>query len=321
MKMFRRQFLRLCGGALAVPATAWSQSYPTRPVLFVVPLAAGGGLDFLARLVGGLISKPLGQQVVVENRTGAGGTIGIEAAAKSAPDGYTVLVSNDNIASAPHILKVNGDYARDLMPVILIARQPLVLGTHPSLDVQSLADVVALARQKTGLAYASSGVGSNQHILGEWFNKTAGIKLDHIPYRGAGQAVGDLLAGHVKIGILGPTALMPHAKSGTLRILAQSSHTRSSSLPDVPTFEEAGFNGMVLDTWYGVFVPAGTPSAIIARLNTVIDKAVADPDARTKMLQSANEPVGGSPEQLAKQFHDDFEKYGRLVKELNIKIG
>jgi tripartite-type tricarboxylate transporter receptor subunit TctC len=321
MKMHRRQFLWLCGGAVAAPTAAWSQSYPTRPVLFVVPLAAGGGLDFIARLVGGLIAQPLGQQVVVENRTGAGGTIGIEAAAKSAPDGYTVLVSNDNIASAPHILKVNGDYAKDLVPVILIARQPLVLGTHPSLDVHSLAELIALAKQKSGLGFASSGVGSNQHILGEWLNKTAGIKLDHIPYRGAGQAVGDLLAGHVQIGILGPTALMPHAKTGAIRLLAQSGHTRSSSLPDVPTFEEAGFKGMVLDTWYGVFVPAGTPAAIIARLNAEVDKAIADPAARNKMLQSANEPVGGGPELLARQFHDDFAKYQRLARELNIRIG
>jgi tripartite-type tricarboxylate transporter receptor subunit TctC len=321
MTMLRRHFLRLCGGALAAPVAAWSQSYPTRPVQFIVPLAAGGGLDFIARLVAGLASQLLGQQIVVENRTGAGGTIGIEAAAKSAPDGYTVLVSNDNIASAPHILKVNGDYAKDLVPVIQIARQPLVLGTHPSLEVHSLAELVALAKQKSGLAFASSGVGTNQHILGAWLNKTAGIKLDHIPYRGAGQAVGDLLAGHVLIGILGPTALMPHAKAGALRILAQSGRARSPSLPDVQTFEEAGFNGMVLETWYGAFVPAGTPDAIIARLNAEIDKAVADPAAHDKMLQSASEPVGGAPARLARQFQEDFAKYGRLVKELNIRLG
>jgi len=321
MTMLRRHFLRLCAGVLAAPTVAWPQSYPSRPVLFIVPLAAGGGLDFIARLVGGLVSPSLGQQVVIENRTGAGGTLGIEAAAKSTPDGYSVLVTNDNIASAPHILKVNGDYAKDLVPVSLIARQPLVVGTHPSLDVHSLADLIALAKQKSGLAFASSGVGTNQHILGAWLNKTAGIRLDHIPYRGAGQAVGDLLAGHVPIGILGPTALMPHARTGALRILAQSGHARSPSLPDVPTFEEAGLKGMVLETWYGAFAPAGTPGAIIARLNAEIDKAVADPAAREKMLQSASEPIGGAPERLAQQFQDDFAKYGRLVKELNIKLG
>jgi tripartite-type tricarboxylate transporter receptor subunit TctC len=321
MHIPRRHFLRLSAGAIAMPAAAWAQAYPTRPVMFVVPLAAGGGLDFIARLAAGVVAPALGQQVVVENRTGAGGTIGIEAAAKATPDGYTVLVTNDNIASAPHILKVNGDYASDLVPVILIARQPLVLATHPSLDVRTLADLVALVKQKPGLAFASSGVGSNQHILGAWFTREAGIKLDHIPYRGAGQAVGDLLAGHVPIGILGPTALMPHAKTGALRILAVSGEKRSPSLPDVPTLDEQGFKGMVLDSWYAVFVPRGTPAAIVARLNAEIDKAVRDPGARAKMMQSANEPIGGGPDVLAKQFHDDYEKYGRLVKELNIKIG
>jgi tripartite-type tricarboxylate transporter receptor subunit TctC len=321
MRILRRQFLWLCGSAVAAPSLAWSQSYPARPVVFIVPLAAGGGLDFIAPLVGGGLSQRIGQQVVVENRTGAGGTIGIEAAAKSTPDGYTVLVSNDNIASAPHILKVNGDYARDLVPVALIARQPLVLGVHPSLPVHSLADLVALAKQKSGLAFASSGVGTNQHILGEWFIQTAGIKLDHIPYRGAGQAVSDLLAGHVPIGILGPTALMPHVSTGALRFIAQSGHARSPNMPDIPTFEEAGFKGMVLETWYGAFVPAGTPPAIIARLNTEFGKALADPTARAKMMQTASEPVGGSPEQVATQFRGDYEKYGRLVKELHIKLG
>jgi len=321
MLLPRRQFLWLCGSAIAAPAPAWAQGYPTRPVLFVVPLAAGGGLDFIARLVGGNLSPRLNQQVVVENRTGAGGTIGIEAAAKAAPDGYTVLVTNDNIASAPHILKVNGDYAKDLLPVILIARQPLVIAAHPSLDLHSLADLVALAKQKSGLGFASSGVGSNQHILGAWFTRTAGIRLDHIPYRGAGQAVGDLIAGHVPIGILGPTALMPHAKTGALRILGVSGEKRSPSLPEVPTFEEQGFKGMVLETWYGAFVPRGTPAAIIGRLNAEIDKAIADPGAGGKMMQSASEPIGGKPAALARQFHDDYEKYGRLVKELNIKLG
>lgn len=321
MTIPRRQFLWLCGGAMTMPTAAWAQAYPSRPVLFIVPLAPGGGLDFLARLVGGYISQPMGQQIVVENRSGAGGTLGIEAAAKSTPDGYTVLISNDNIASAPHILKVNGDYEKDLVPVIQIARQPLVLATHPSLDVQSVAGLIALAKQRTGLGYATSGVGSNQHILGEWLLKTAGIKLDHIPYRGAGQAVTDLLAGHVQIGILGPTALIPHYKTGALRILAQSSHVRSPSLPDVPTFEEAGLKGIVLEVWYGVFVPAATPAAVISRLNSEIAKALADPPTRANMLQSANEPVGGSPEQFGKVFREDYEKYGRLVKELNIRIG
>lgn len=322
MKVPRRQFLHLAAAAAALPSMpriARAQAYPTRPVRFIVPLAPGGGLDFLARVLGESISRTLGQQVVIENKTGAGGTIGIETAAKSPPDGYTVLISNDNIASAPHILKVNGDYLKDLMPVIQIARQPLVLGVHPSLGVTSLADLIKAAKERPGLGYATSGAGTNQHVLGEWLAQMAGIKLDHVPYRGAGQAINDLIAGHVRVGILGPTALMPHYKAGALRLVAQSSESRSPSLPDVPTFQESGFKGLVLDIWYGVFVPAGTPSMIVARLNGEIDKSLADPATRESLFQAANEPIGGSAEQFSRLVREDSEKYARLVRELNIK--
>jgi tripartite-type tricarboxylate transporter receptor subunit TctC len=323
MKPPRRQFLRLAAAAVALPAAsriARAQAYPTRPVRFIVPLAPGGGLDFLARVVGEHISRTIGQQVVIENKTGAGGTIGIEAAAKSPPDGYTVLISNDNVASAPHILKVNGDYLTDLLPVIQIARQPLVLGVHPSLGADSLADLVRAAKERPGLGYATSGAGTNQHVLGEWLAQIAGIKLDHVPYRGAGQAINDLVAGHVRLGILGPTALIPHYKAGALRLVAQSSETRSPSLPDVPTFQEAGIKGLVLDIWYGVFVPAGTPSAIVARLNGEIDRSLADSAIRESLLQAANEPIGGTAEQFSRLVREDSEKYARLVRELNIKV-
>jgi tripartite-type tricarboxylate transporter receptor subunit TctC len=314
----RRQFLYLVS-LLVAPGSASSQNYPTRPLLFIVPLAAGGGLDFLARLIGEYISRTMGQQVVVENRTGAGGTIGIEEAARSPPDGYTILISNDNISSAPHILPVNGNYLTDLLPIIEVARQPLILCVHPSLGVGSLADLIRVAKQRPGLGYATSGVGSNQHVLGEWFKKVTDIELEHVPYRGAGQAINDLVGGHVPIGILGPTALIPYYKSGDLRLLAQSSRTRSPILPDIPTFQEAGVSGIELDAWYGVFVPAGSPGTIISRLNSEINIALADPATRTSLLQAANEPVGGSAEQLSEVFRENYEKYGRLVRELNIK--
>jgi tripartite-type tricarboxylate transporter receptor subunit TctC len=323
MSLIRRRFLSLAGAAVASPwvcSHAWSQAYPNKPVRFVVPLAAGGGTDFLARLVGEHLSRSIGQQVLVENRTGAGGTIGIEAAAKSPPDGYTVLISNDNIASAPQILKVNGDYLKDNVPVIQIARQPLVWAVHHSLNLNTLAEFVTAMKQRGGQGYATSGVGSNQHFLGEWFLKSAGIKLDHVPYRGAGQAINDMVAGHVPIGTLGPTSMMPHYEAKTLRFLAQSSEARSPSLPEVPTFQESGFQGLVLDQWFGAFVPAGTPAEIVARLNTEIGKALAEPTIRDSMLKTANEPIGGSPEQFARLVRDDTAKYARLVKELNIKV-
>jgi tripartite-type tricarboxylate transporter receptor subunit TctC len=309
--------------AAAVPAlsrVAAAQAYPARPIRFIVPLAPGGGLDFVARLVGEHLSRTIGQQVYLENKVGAGGMIGIETAAKSPPDGYSVLVSNDNVASAPHVLRVNTDFVKDLVPVIELSRQTQVLAVHSSFNVKSVAELIAAAKGQPGMSFATSGVGSNQHILGEWFAKEAGIKLEHVPYRGAGQAVNDFIAGHILIGVLGPTALIPHYKTGTLRFLAQSSKARMSSLPDVPTFEEAGMKGIVLETWYGAFVPSGTPALIIARLNAEMNRAVGDPATRDSLLQTATEPVGGTAEQFARVVQEDSAKYGRLAKELNIKI-
>jgi len=294
--------------------------WPNRPIRFIVPLAAGGGLDFVARVVGEHMSRELGQQVVIENRTGAGGTIGIDTAIKSPPDGYSVLVTNDNVASAPHVLGLNVDFLNELLPVALLGRQPQALAIHPSLStVNSVADLVALVKQRPGMGCATSGVGSNQHVLLAWFAREAQIKLDHVPYRGAGQAINDVLAGHVQIAFLGPTALLPQYAGGKVRLLAQSGDVRSRSMPDVPTLQESGFPGLTLESWYAAFVPLGTPPALIARLNAAMNKALADAGTREHFLKSATEPVGGTPQDLAKAARGDFEKYARLVKELSIR--
>ena len=304
--------------ALAIPTLSQAQEWPNRPIRFIVPYPAGGSTDVGARVIGDYLSRALGQQIVVENRTGGSGNIGFEAGARSAPDGYTVLIAPDQVTSAPHVFKVTFDPLKDLLPVIQLSRQPVVLAVHPKLGVSSVAELVALAKQRPGLSYATSGIGSQQHMTAEWFAQIAGIKLDHVPYRGGAQAINDLVAGHVMIGSLGSTPLIPHYKAGTLRLIAQSTAARSPSLPDVPTYEQAGIK-LTLDQWLGAFVPAGTPPAIVARLNSEMNKALAEAAIRESFMQSAQEPVGGSAEQFLRLVREDFAKYERLARDLNIK--
>ena len=317
MKTTFRILIALTMAAAACGAQA--QDWPNKPVQVVVPFAAGGSTDVAARLVAEYLSRAFGQQVYVENRTGANGVIGIEAVAKSDPDGYTLLVAPDAIASNPHVYKVN--YAlKDLTPVVQLSRQPIVLAAHPSLGVNTMAELIALARKQPGIRYGTgSGVGSAQHMVVQWFAQLAGVELEQVPYRGGGQAINDLIAGHVQLGALGSTPLIPHYKAGKLLLLAQTTEARSQSLPDIPTFQESGIKGLVLDQWLGVFVPAGTPGPIIARLNGEIGKALADQAIKGNLVSSAMEPIGGSAEQFARLVRDDFAKYERLVKELNIK--
>jgi len=304
---------------VAAPATAHAQEWPSRPVRFVVPFPAGGSTDVGARVIGEYLSRTLRQQIVVENKSGANGNIGIETAARSAADGYTILVVTDAVASNPHIYKTDIDPLKELVPVIQLARQPIVLAAHPSLGVASLAELISLAKQQPGLRYVTGGGIGGQHMTVQWFAQITGIKLEQVPYRGGAPAINDLLAGHVKLGSLGSTPLIPHYKAGTLRLLAQTTELRSPSLSDVPTYQEAGVKGLVLDQWLGVFVPTGTPPAIAARLNAEINKALADATVRASFLQSALDPVGGSEAQFARTMGDDFEKYRRLTQELSIK--
>ncbi len=305
---------------ILMPVAAHAQDWPARPVRMIVPFAAGGSTDVAARLVAEYLTRAFGQQVFVENRTGANGVIGIEAAAKSDPDGYTVLITADAIASNPHVYKVSYDALKDLTAVIQLSRQPIVLAAHPSLGVKTLQELIALAKKQPGLRYGTgSGVGSSQHMVTQWFAQLAGIELEQVPYRGGGQAINDLLAGHVLLGALGSTPLIPHYKAGKLLLLAQTTEARAESLPDIPTFRQAGIKDLVLDQWLGVLVPAGTPAAIIARLNAEIAKALADPAIKASFANSALEPVGGSVESFARLMRDDFAKYERLVRELKIK--
>lgn len=319
----RRSFMAGAGSlalAGALPAIA-DTDWPARPVRFIVPLAPGGAMDFAARQCSVVLSRILGQQVFVENRTGAGGTLGMDTALKATPDGYTFLITNDNAAIAPHILHLAYDYTKELAPVITITRQPIAFAVHPSLGVKTVAELVAYAKKNPRLGFASSGVGSNQHVIGAWFAREAGIELEHVPYRGAGQAVTDLLAGHVKFGILGPAALTPHAKAGTLAIIAQTGERRARALPDVPTLVEAGYKGMVLESWFGLFAPPKTPPEFIKALNAATETALGDATLRDNFTKGSLEAIGGTPEALSTLAQSDSAKYERLVKELNISAG
>jgi tripartite-type tricarboxylate transporter receptor subunit TctC len=306
---------------LAAPLPAVAQDWPNRPIHFIVPFPAGGSTDLGARVVGEYLSRSLGQQVVVENKSGANGNIGMEMVAKSAPDGYTVLVGTDAVSGNPPVYKMTFDPLKELVPVIQLSRQPIVLAAHPSLGAQTLAEVTMLAKQQPGLRFATgSGIGSVQALVALWYAKMAGITLEQVPYRGGGQAINDLIAGHIKLGSLGSTPLIPHYKAGALKLLAQSSAARSPTIADVPTYQEAGMKGLVVDQWLGIFVPAGTPPAIAARLNAEIGKALKDDKVRKSFVDQAQDPVGGTAEAFGKLVHEDTEKYTRLVKELNVKV-
>jgi tripartite-type tricarboxylate transporter receptor subunit TctC len=304
--------------ASALPVEA--QQWPNRPVQVIVPFAAGGSTDIAARLVGQHLGRVFGQQVVVENKAGANGNLGIELASKAAPDGHTILIVPETIISNPHVYKVGYDPLKDFTAVAQISRQPIVLAAHPTLGVKTVAELVALAKKEPGMRYGTgSGTGSQQHMVTAWFARIAGIELEQVSYRGGGQAINDLIAGHIKLGTLGSTPLIPHYKAGALLLLAQSTAARSPALPDVPTFEQAGIK-LTSDQWLGVFVPQGTPPAIVARLNEEIGKALADPAIKKNLEDSAQDPVSGSSEAFAKLVRDDYAKFEKLVKELNIKV-
>lgn len=321
MNLSRRHFLPMILAPSMLPTVyrpGFAETFPARPIRIIVPFVAGGGVDFVARIIGEHVSRTIGQPVTIENKVGAGGMLGVETVAKSSPDGYTVLFCNDSIASAPQTARFDVDYIKSLLPVIQTVTTAQLIVVHPSFGVNSIADLVEAAKRQPGLAYATSGAGTQQHFLMEWIAKVAGIKFEHIPYRGTGQAVNDLIAGHVMLAAAGPASIIGHQRSDTLRIIAQSSLTRSHVFPQVPTLEEAGLPGVVLETWQGAFAPAGTSPAIISRLNAEIDNALLDPTIREKLSEATYEPVGGSIDRFATVVREDADKYKRLAQELHI---
>jgi tripartite-type tricarboxylate transporter receptor subunit TctC len=305
-----------------VVGEAAAQAWPTRqPIRIVVPFAPGGSGDFSVRLVSEPLRVALGQTILVENRVGAGGNIGSETVARSAPDGYTLLMATDGFGLIPHLYaSLPFDPLKDFAPVIQLTRQPILLAAHPSTGVKTAQELISAAKKAGGLGYATSGVGTQQHLIGEIFANVTGAPMNHVPYRGGGQAITDFIGGQVPVAVLGSTPLYQHYKAGTIKVLAQSTKGRSPALADVPTFAEAGVQGIEVEQWLGIVAPARTPPEIVARLNAEIGRILADAAIRERFLAQAIEPVGGSTQQFAAQINDDHARYGVLVKRYNIKV-
>ena len=307
-------FLGCCLGAISMVAPA--QSYPQKPIRVIVPAAAGGATDLTARLVGQKMAERLGQPVIVENRPGANETMGTDAVAKSAPDGYTVLLAAPaSIVILPHLQKLPYTAERDLAPVSLAAITPLILVVHPSVPAQTVKDLIALAKARPGqLSYASAGSGGVQHLAAELLKSTAKIDIVHIPYKGAGPVMQDLVGGQVQIFFAGMPPAMPHVRSGKLRALAVTTTTRSSAAPEVVTMEEAGVPRFDISNWFAYFVPLGTPRDVIGRLNGEIVRALKQQDVREKLAAAGADALGTSPEELASFMRAESTKFADLIR-------
>ena len=309
-------------GAAVTCASASAQDYPTKPITLVVPFPAGGGNDALARLVAEKMSRALGQQVVVENRGGAGGTIATRAVAKTVPDGYTILLSYTGTLAINPSLYPNAGYdpRKDFAPIGLIGSLPSVLVVHPSLPVHSVAELIAYAKANPGKVNYAFVPGTVGHIATELFAKTAGIELTKIPYKGNGDALGNLIGGHVSMMVLAIVPIIGNVKAGTLRALAVTSGERSALLPDVPPIADSGLPGFAAVIRYGLAAPPGTPRPIIDRLNKELRAALAADDLRAKLAADGAVAEPGSPEDYAAAIDADEKKWAPIVKSLNLKF-
>jgi tripartite-type tricarboxylate transporter receptor subunit TctC len=315
----------ICAALAAAPAVAFAQSaanYPTKPIRLIVPYPPGGGSDTISRAVARPLSDNLGQQVVVDNRGGAGGSIGMELAAKSPADGHTLVFAlTAQLAINPALYrKIPYDPIKDFAPITQLASGPYVLVVHPSLPAKSVKELIALARSSPGkIAYASSGNGSGGHLANELLNSMTGIKMLHVPYKGGGPALVDVLAGNVKVLFSTWSSSKPHIESGRVRALGVSTDKRLPGV-DIPTVAEAGVPGFDAGVWYAFLAPAGTPKAIISRLNQEINKAANDPEAKKVLDRGAIQLVGSSPQELAKFMKSELAKWSKVVKESGMKV-
>ncbi|MGE6916200.1 Bug family tripartite tricarboxylate transporter substrate binding protein [Achromobacter kerstersii] len=307
--------LPLAGGAMA-------QSYPSRPISLVVPFPAGGTTDVLARALGQELAKRLGQPVVVENKPGAGSTLGADYVAKAAPDGYTLLMGAVHHTIATSVYKsLHYDFQKDFAPVTTVALVPNVLVVNPKLDANTVQALLALAKAAPGkLTYGSNGMGTGQHLIGAQFEHEGQVKLLHVPYKGSGPLTTDLLGGQIDMSFDTITPVLAHIQSGKLRALAVTTNQRSAALPDVPTMEEAGIKPFNMGTWFGVLAPAAAPKDVVARLNAEMVKIIQSPDFSRRMAEIGAVPIGDTPDQMRARIGADTENYAKLVKDAKVAI-
>jgi tripartite-type tricarboxylate transporter receptor subunit TctC len=321
--MKRRTLLQASGAAALVPAFALAQDkYPSKTITFVCPYSAGGNSDQRSRQIGRFLSTALNQPVIVDNKPGAGGNLGTEMIVRAKPDGYTIGMGNfAPLAVNPGMFKdMRFDPVKDLAPVCLIEKGPLILMVKPDSPFNSVKDIIAAAKSKPGqLSFASGGIGGSHHLSGELFKSISGVNITHIPYKGGAPATVDLMGGQVDMMFEQMYSAAPSIRAGKLRALAITSKVRSPLFPNVPTMIEAGVPGFEVQNWQGLVVPAGTPAAIINALNATTNKALADPSIREQMLSQGNEIGGGTPEQFAALVRSEAARWGKLVKAANIK--
>lgn len=319
----KRRFMLM---AALLPGSALAQTaatYPEKPIRLVVPFAAGGALDVVARIAGQKLTESWGKQVIIDNRLGAGGNIGAEFVAKAAPDGYTLLMSSVTTQAINMSLpaKPAYDFERDYAPASLVASAPLALMIHPALPAKSVRDFIALAKARPGeLNYFSSGVGTGTHLAAVIFDQLAGVRTTHVPYKGAGQAIGDLLSGQMQFAFTTIQIALPHVDAGRLRVLAIGSVKRFPRLPDLPTIAESGVKGYEAEQWYGVIAPRGTPPAVINKLAGELRSIVASSDVRERFLSQGIAPVSSTPEAFAETIKNNVARFAKVIKTLNLKV-
>ena len=305
----------------ASQAMTTANTYPARPIRILVPTPPGGGNDIMARMAAQKMNERWSQPVVVDNRPGAGGQIAMETSARAAPDGYTLLLGTTNLTVLPSMTKVAYDPVRDFVPVSLMATSANLLLIHPGVDAKSLQQLLALARAKPGqLNYASGSVASSTQLAAELMKSMARVDITHVPYKGAGPALVDLLAGQVQMMFSNPAASAAHVRSGKLRALAATSEKRLPDFPELPTMAESGLPGYEASTWWGILAPRNTPSHIVTRLNEVISDAITAGEVRSRIAALGAQPAGGPPQQLAILIRDEIPKWTKVIKEAGIRL-